>query len=83
MPRIVEACACLANIAVETVRTDAVQSFVKQETVLVDLATDDGNAGTGYAYTIGTGGSSGSCTSASSPRSQTAATSSTSRTPFA
>jgi L-alanine-DL-glutamate epimerase-like enolase superfamily enzyme len=58
MPRIVEARACLADIAVETVRTDAVQSFVKQETVLVDLATDDGNAGTGYAYTIGTGGSS-------------------------
>jgi len=58
MPRIVEARACLADIAVETERTDAVQSFVKQETVLVDLVTDDGNAGTGYAYTIGTGGSS-------------------------
>ena len=57
MPKIVEARACLADIAVETVRTDAVQSFVKQETVFVDLATDDGNAGTGYAYTIGTGGS--------------------------
>ena len=58
MPRIVEARACLADIATETVRTDAVQSFVKQETVFVDLATDDGNAGTGYTYTIGTGGSS-------------------------
>ena len=56
MPRIVEARAYLVDIAVETVRTDAVQSFVKQETVFVDLATDDGNAGTGYAYTIGTGG---------------------------
>jgi L-alanine-DL-glutamate epimerase-like enolase superfamily enzyme len=58
MPKIIEARARLADIAVETVRTDAVQSFVKQETVFVDLATDDGNAGTGYAYTIGTGGSS-------------------------
>jgi L-alanine-DL-glutamate epimerase-like enolase superfamily enzyme len=56
--RIVEARAYLADIAVETVRTDAVQSFVKQETVFVDLVTDDGNRGTGYAYTIGTGGES-------------------------
>ena len=58
MSKIVEARAYLADIAVETVRTDAVQSFVKQETVFVDLTTDDGNAGTGYAYTIGTGGTS-------------------------
>jgi L-alanine-DL-glutamate epimerase-like enolase superfamily enzyme len=56
--RIVEASAYLVDIAVETVRTDAVQSFVKQETVFVDLTTDDGNRGTGYAYTIGTGGTS-------------------------
>ena len=56
--RIVEASAYLADIAVETVRTDAVQSFIKQETVFVDLVTDDGNRGTGYAYTIGTGGTS-------------------------
>ncbi|HTJ72059.1 MAG TPA: mandelate racemase/muconate lactonizing enzyme family protein [Actinospica sp.] len=56
--RIVEAQAYLVDIAVETVRTDAVQSFVKQETVFVDLTTEDGNRGTGYAYTIGTGGES-------------------------
>jgi len=56
--RITEASAYLADIAVETVRTDAVQSFIKQETVFVDLVTDDGNRGTGYAYTIGTGGTS-------------------------
>ncbi len=56
--RIVEASAHLADIAVETVRTDAVQSFIKQETVFVDLVTEDGNRGTGYAYTIGTGGTS-------------------------
>lgn len=58
MPKIVAASAYLADIEVETVRTDAVQAFLKQETIFVDLATDDGNTGTGYAYTIGTGGSS-------------------------
>ena len=58
MATITEASAYLIDIEVETVRTDAVQSFVKQETVFVELVTDDGNQGTGYAYTIGTGGSS-------------------------
>ncbi|WP_217544943.1 mandelate racemase/muconate lactonizing enzyme family protein [Streptomyces sp. GbtcB6] len=58
MSIITTATARLADIAVETDRTDAVQSFVKQETVLVDLETADGLAGTGYAYTIGTGGTS-------------------------
>ena len=42
----------------ETLRTDARQTFVRQETVLVTLTTDDGLTGTGYTYTIGTGGSS-------------------------
>ncbi|MET8827869.1 mandelate racemase/muconate lactonizing enzyme family protein [Streptomyces sp. NPDC004610] len=58
MTIITTATARLVDIAVETDRTDAVQSFVTQETVLVDLVTDDGSTGTGYAYTIGTGGSS-------------------------
>ncbi|MFE6740193.1 mandelate racemase/muconate lactonizing enzyme family protein [Streptomyces tubercidicus] len=58
MSIITTATAKLVDIAVETDRTDAVQSFVKQETVLVDISTADGSAGTGYAYTIGTGGSS-------------------------
>ncbi|MER6103361.1 mandelate racemase/muconate lactonizing enzyme family protein [Streptomyces sp. NPDC001832] len=58
MTLITNATALLADIAVETDRTDAVQSFVKQETVLVTLTTADGLVGTGYAYTIGTGGSS-------------------------
>ncbi|QKW17745.1 mandelate racemase/muconate lactonizing enzyme family protein [Kitasatospora sp. NA04385] len=58
MTIITSATALLADIAVETDRTDAVQSFVKQETILVTLTTTDGLAGTGYAYTIGTGGSS-------------------------
>ncbi|MDH2393794.1 mandelate racemase/muconate lactonizing enzyme family protein [Streptomyces sp. HNM0663] len=58
MSIITNATALLADIAVETDRTDAVQSFVKQETILVHLATADGMEGTGYAYTIGTGGTS-------------------------
>ena len=40
------------------VRTDAIQSFVKQETPIVRITCDDGAQGTGYTYTIGTGGSS-------------------------
>lgn len=39
-------------------RTDAIQSFVTQETPLVRILCDDGAAGTGYTYTIGTGGTS-------------------------
>ncbi|MFD8378443.1 mandelate racemase/muconate lactonizing enzyme family protein [Streptomyces sp. NPDC059679] len=58
MTLITNVTALLADIAVETDRTDAVQSFVKQETVLVTITTADGLVGTGYAYTIGTGGSS-------------------------
>jgi L-alanine-DL-glutamate epimerase-like enolase superfamily enzyme len=46
----------LVDIEVETERTDAVQAFLKQETIFVELATDDGLSGTGYTYTIGTGG---------------------------
>lgn len=39
-------------------RSDAIQSFVTQETPIVRLRTDDGGEGVGYSYTIGTGGSS-------------------------
>lgn len=39
-------------------RTDAIQSFVSQETPLVTITDSDGAMGTGYSYTIGTGGSS-------------------------
>jgi L-alanine-DL-glutamate epimerase-like enolase superfamily enzyme len=58
MSKVVAASASLADLEVETVRTDAVQSFLKQETVFVKLETADGNTGVGYSYTIGTGGSS-------------------------
>ncbi|MEP7085275.1 MAG: mandelate racemase/muconate lactonizing enzyme family protein [Betaproteobacteria bacterium] len=39
-------------------RTDAIQSFVTQETPLVRILCADGAEGVGYTYTIGTGGSS-------------------------
>jgi L-alanine-DL-glutamate epimerase-like enolase superfamily enzyme len=46
------------NLPPKVVRTDAIQSFVTQETILLTLHTSDGLQSTGYAYTIGTGGSS-------------------------
>ena len=54
--KIVKAEAFLCDVEVETVRTDAIQSFAKQETIFVDIETEDGLIGTGYSYTIGTGG---------------------------
>ena len=56
MPTITAARAYLIDLEVETVRTDAVQSFIKQETIFAEIDTDDGLTGIGYAYTIGTGG---------------------------
>jgi L-alanine-DL-glutamate epimerase-like enolase superfamily enzyme len=41
----------------KVVRTDAIQAFTKQETPIVRITTNDGIVGTGYAYTVGTGGS--------------------------
>ena len=37
-------------------RVDAIQSFVSQETPIVRITDADGAVGTGYSYTIGTGG---------------------------
>jgi len=37
-------------------RVDAIQSFVSQETPIVRITDSDGATGTGYSYTIGTGG---------------------------
>lgn len=53
---ITDARAYLVDVAVETERTDAVQSFVRQETIFVEVSTSDGLKGLGYSYTIGTGG---------------------------
>lgn len=46
------------DLTPKVVRTDAIQAFVKQETVFVEIFSDDGSSGLGYTYTIGTGGSS-------------------------
>ena len=56
MTTITSAAAFLVDIPVETVRTDAVQAFIKQETIFVRLETSDGHTGLGYSYTIGMGG---------------------------
>jgi L-alanine-DL-glutamate epimerase-like enolase superfamily enzyme len=46
----------LYDLPVERLRTDAIQSFTKQETPVVEIETGDGHQGVGYTYTIGTGG---------------------------
>jgi L-alanine-DL-glutamate epimerase-like enolase superfamily enzyme len=48
----------LVDITPKVRRTDAIQSFVSQETPIVTVTDSDGAVGTGYSYTIGTGGSS-------------------------
>jgi L-alanine-DL-glutamate epimerase-like enolase superfamily enzyme len=46
------------NLPPPVPRSDAIQAFVTQETPVVRLRCTDGAEGTGYTYTIGTGGSS-------------------------
>ena len=46
------------DLAPMAARSDAIQSFVVQETPIVRITDDEGAVGTGYSYTIGTGGSS-------------------------
>jgi len=48
----------MVDLAPKVKRTDAIQSFVSQETPIVTVTDSDGATGTGYSYTIGTGGSS-------------------------
>src|ERR1019366_3824092 len=48
----------LVDLKPKVRRTDAIQSFVSQETPIVRVFDRDGAMGTGYTYTIGTGGSS-------------------------
>jgi L-alanine-DL-glutamate epimerase-like enolase superfamily enzyme len=48
----------MVDLAPKVRRVDAIQSFVSQETPLVTLYDSDGATGTGYSYTIGTGGPS-------------------------
>ena len=47
-----------ADLKPKVKRTDAIQSFETQETPIVRITDADGATGTGYSYTIGTGGSS-------------------------
>jgi L-alanine-DL-glutamate epimerase-like enolase superfamily enzyme len=46
----------MVDLAPKVERTDAIQAFVSQETPIVRITDADGQTGTGYSYTIGTGG---------------------------
>jgi L-alanine-DL-glutamate epimerase-like enolase superfamily enzyme len=46
----------LVDLNPKVKRVDAIQSFVSQETPIVRITDADGVIGTGYSYTIGTGG---------------------------
>ncbi len=50
--------ALMVDLVPKVKRTDAIQSFVSQETPIVRIYDADGGIGTGYSYTIGTGGPS-------------------------
>ena len=58
MARIVRIEALMVDLKPKVKRTDAIQSFVSQETPIVRIYDADGAIGTGYSYTIGTGGRS-------------------------
>ncbi len=58
MTRIEQVQVELVSLEPKTKRTDAIQSFVRQETPILRLRCSDGSEGIGYTYTIGTGGSS-------------------------
>ncbi|PHR62047.1 MAG: mandelate racemase [Robiginitomaculum sp.] len=47
---------CMVDLVPPVKRTDAIQSFVSQETPIVTITDSEGATGTGYCYTIGTGG---------------------------
>ncbi|WP_275787040.1 mandelate racemase/muconate lactonizing enzyme family protein [Pararhizobium gei] len=58
MARIEKIDLCMVDLKPKVKRTDAIQSFVSQETPIVTITDSDGATGVGYSYTIGTGGSS-------------------------
>ncbi|HVL58636.1 MAG TPA: mandelate racemase/muconate lactonizing enzyme family protein [Burkholderiaceae bacterium] len=58
MARIVDVEILQVDLAPTVPRSDAIQSFVRQETPIVRITDADGATGIGYSYTIGTGGSS-------------------------
>lgn len=57
MAKIVSVEILQADLKPKVKRTDAVQAFELQETPMVRITDADGAVGTGYSYTIGTGGS--------------------------
>ncbi len=58
MSRIVRVDLVMVDLKPKVKRVDAIQSFVSQETPIVRITDADGAVGTGYSYTIGTGGHS-------------------------
>jgi L-alanine-DL-glutamate epimerase-like enolase superfamily enzyme len=58
MARIVRVDLVMVDLKPKVKRVDAIQSFVSQETPIVRITDADGAVGTGYSYTIGTGGPS-------------------------
>jgi L-alanine-DL-glutamate epimerase-like enolase superfamily enzyme len=46
----------MVDLVPKVKRVDAIQSFVSQETPIVRITDSDGAVGTGYSYTIGSGG---------------------------
>ena len=58
MAKITRVEALMVNLVPKVKRTDAIQSFVSQETPIIRIYDTDGAVGTGYSYTIGTGGPS-------------------------
>jgi L-alanine-DL-glutamate epimerase-like enolase superfamily enzyme len=58
MAKITRIEALLVDLVPKVKRVDAIQSFVSQETPIVRITDSDGATGTGYSYTIGTGGAS-------------------------
>ena len=58
MAKIVSVEVLQVDLAPKVKRSDAIQSFECQETPMVRVTDSDGATGTGYSYTIGTGGSS-------------------------
>lgn len=58
MAKITRVEALMVDLVPKVKRTDAIQSFVSQETPIIRIHDADGGIGTGYSYTIGTGGPS-------------------------
>jgi len=58
MARIERVEVLMVDLKPKVKRVDAIQSFVSQETPIVRITDADGVTGTGYSYTIGTGGHS-------------------------